>query len=1386
MRHRNLEVFTTIKTEGALLPAELLKRLAGGDRQLEGLIPESYHLSKNEKINEVVNRAWNRCAGAWQAFSKAAEELPSSDAGTTLTRERWLLVLFQELGYGRLLTSKAQEIGGKSYPISHSWHHTPIHLVSFRQDLDTRTPGMAGAARLSPHSLVQELLNRSENHLWGVVSNGQRLRILRDNLSLTRQAFLEFDLEAMMNGEVYSDFILVFLLLHQSRLEAEKPDECWLELWSKESQERGTRALDQLRNGVEDAIKTLGQGFLAHPANKDLRDKLQKGTLTREHLYQQLLRLVYRLIFLFVAEDRSLLLLPDAPAEAKKRYMQYYSLSRLRRLAGRLRGTRHGDLWQGLRQTFHCLAEGESALALAPLGSFLFSEEALSSLNQCELANDALLLAVRHLSYTTERKFLRPVDYRNLGTEELGSVYESLLELHPEVNVSASIFDLKVAAGSERKTTGSYYTHTSLINCLLDSALEPVIAERLHEAQLLANREVAAEHALLSLRLCDPACGSGHFLIAAAHRIGKHLAAIRTGESEPPPEKRREALRDVASHCIYGVDLNPLAVELCKVALWIETLDPGRPLGFLDHRIKCGNSLIGATPELLANGIPDDAFKPKEGDDSTVAGSIRRKNREERRGQQNLFMVAEDKSNLQEFASAFSAWAALPEETAQQVTEKAKKFEALQSDYENRHQRQLADLWTAAFFWPLRKETYDSVPTQDFFRRFRERSYEIPPKLFAQMEDISSQHRFFHWFLEFPEVFASPNPSPSMGETPSSTPSSPAGEANLSIPSPSMGEGLPCGVSFNTPQGKSGGGFDVVLGNPPWERIKLQEKEFFAQKDPEIANAPNAAARKRLIAQLQETNPSLWSQFLEAKRSAECESHFLRASERYPLSAVGDINTYQIFAGLARQLVSKSGRVGIIVPSGIATDDTNKHFFADLTEKKALVSLYDFENREKLFPDVDSRMKFCLLTMGGENAAPKGADFAFFLTNTSQLREDDRHFSLSDEDIALLNPNTRTCPIFRSRIDAELTRWIYQANHASDKWPFLLGTLFHSSNDADKFEDAETLEKEGWSLDSTGCFNRGIERAAPLYEGKMFTHYDHRAATVFLSHEALVRQRQSVETSLSQHQDPYFFARPFFWVRENNISQEDRWKWIVCFKKVTSPTNERTLISSLLPSCAANDSIHLLFPEKAVVASEFACLLANLSALPLDYVGRQKLGGVNFNFFIFEQLPLLSASLYHKPCIWFCGLKTLQDWLLQRILELTYTAWDLEPFAKDCGWVGPPFRWDEERRFLIRCELDAAFFHLYLGPQDEWRRQPESLTQYFPTPRHAVDHIMETFPIVKRKDEEKHGEYRTKRVILEIYDEMAEAMRTGNQYKTRLDPPPADPRCCHPPRGGKS
>ncbi|MFH1933088.1 MAG: N-6 DNA methylase [Pseudomonadota bacterium] len=1316
MRQRHRDIFTTIKTEGNLLPIDLLHRIAEGDSGLKGLTPDSYHLTKNERLNEIINRAWNRCQSVWRVFQSDAASLPEADAGTTLTRERWLLPFFQELEYGRLLTSKAQEIDHKTYPISHAWHHTPIHLVTFRQDLDRRTPGVAGAARMSPHSLVQEFLNRSDDNLWGIVSNGLRLRLLRDNASLTRQAYLEFDLEGMMSGEVYSDFILLFLLLHQSRVEAERPDQCWLESWTQEAQKHGTRALDHLRGGVEQAIATLGQGFLAHPANTDLRQRLQSGDLTTYDLYQQLLRLVYRMIFLFVAEDRNLLLLPDAPAEVRRRYLNHYSITRIRRLAGRLRGTRHADIWQGLRVTFGCLASGEPALGIDPLGGFLFSENAISDLNNCELSNDALLTAVRNLSFTQDNKTLRPVDYRNLGTEELGSVYESLLELHPEINVSASTFDLKVAAGSERKTTGSYYTPSSLINCLLDSALEPVIARAL--------KETDPEKALLDLKVVDPACGSGHFLISAAHRIGKHLAMIRTGEIEPPPEERRKALRDVVSHCIYGVDVNPLAVELCKVALWIETLDPGRPLGFLDHHIKCGNSLIGATPELLEKGIPDDAFKPVEGDDKKIATAIRKKNREERKGQQDLFAEVATESEWQEAAEDFQEWGSMPEHSFHEVCDKAAQYETLQDKPAYRHEKQVADLWTAAFFWPLNGETATTMPTEDIFRRFQGGAFELKEEVQKRSEAFAHKHRFFHWHLEFPEVFSNSSPLSKRGA---------GGDFDM------MTEGE---------------GFDCVLGNPPWERIKLQEKEFFAQKDPEIATAPNAAARKKLIAELPETNPGLWFDFLEAKRTSESESHFIRASDRYPLSAVGDINTYQIFAGLARELISEIGRAGIVIPSGIATDDSNKQFFADLTEKQALVSLYDFENREGIFPAVHRSYKFCLLTMGGEIAVPKGADFAFFLTNIGHMKEENRHFPLSAEDIALLNPNTRTCPIFRSKRDAELTKYLYlrtpilQRDRGNNFWPVRFRRVFDMNH--------SSVSGKAMRLDDlTADFVGSSESLLPMYEGKMFDMYNHRKAGVIFRERNITRTAQSEEARTFELENPSFNCQPLYYYPSEEVISElmkfTRRKWLLAYKNVCSPTNERTMIAAVIPFSATNFSIRLAFLDNH---SPLDCcrFLANLCSFPFDYILRQSIGGVNLSDYITRQIPTI---------IDYTALTEFLD-ITPRVLELTYTAYDLEPFAKDCAYFGPPFCWDEERRFFIRCELDAAFFNLYGINRDD------------------VDYIMETFPIVKRKDEQKYGEYRTKRVILECYDAMTEAMKTGRLYQTILDPPPADPRVAHP------
>ncbi|MDP8237061.1 MAG: hypothetical protein P9M08_11805, partial [Candidatus Erginobacter occultus] len=197
MKSRTTTTFMSIRTEGSILPADLLQRITEG-AALEGLTPEAYHLPEGEKLNEAINRSWLRALSFWRAFRSHLEKLPPEDqTATSLTRERWLLPLFQELGYGRLPARRRSfEMDGDEFPVSHLWCATPIHLVGARLEIDRVARGIPGAARAAPHSMVQDFLNRSDEHLWAFVSNGLKLRVLRDNLSLVRQAYVEFDLEA--------------------------------------------------------------------------------------------------------------------------------------------------------------------------------------------------------------------------------------------------------------------------------------------------------------------------------------------------------------------------------------------------------------------------------------------------------------------------------------------------------------------------------------------------------------------------------------------------------------------------------------------------------------------------------------------------------------------------------------------------------------------------------------------------------------------------------------------------------------------------------------------------------------------------------------------------------------------------------------------------------------------------------------------------------------------------------------------------------------------------------------------------------------------------------------------------------------------------------------
>lgn len=694
-----------VSSAGGLLTLETLDRVVGGDQQVPGMSPDDYGLSTGGRLREAMSSSWLRLAETWAAFRRAEVELSEAgEAETGLTRELWLVPLLRDLGFNdlRAVRSLSPDDDGKSYAISHEWRgRVPIHLMGWRTPIDRRTPGRRGASSASPHGLLQEFLNRSDSHLWGVVSNGRVLRLLRDNASLTRQAYVEFDLEAIFGGESFADFRSLWLCCHSTRFEADSTGRCLLERWREFGIESGARALDRLRDGVETAIRCLGDGLLAHPANVVLRRRVRSGAVAPDDLLNQLLRVAYRMLFLLVAESRDLLSAPDAAHEARARYRDYYSMSRLCDLGRDRRGSSHSDLWQGLLVTMDALDAGDDAtqertrqqLGLTSLGGMLWSRRAISDVAESCIDNAHLLEAVRSLAfvYDEEANALRRVDYQNMGTEELGSVYESLLELHADVDLDDRAFRLTARAGTERKTTGSYYTPPALISHVLDNALEPAIDE--------AKAQPDPQASLLALRVLDPACGSGHFLIAAAQRIAHALASVRGGGAQPSPEESSAALREVVGRCLYGIDINPMAVELCKVSLWLESNTPGKPLSFLDHRIIPGNSLLGVSPRLLDDGIPDEAFKPQAGDDKHHARALRARNRNEhaRAGQGVLGPAWSPSADTAHMAEALRRMDAAPDDTAQQVAAKQAQHDRLRAEGRATKSKLLADAWCAAF-----------------------------------------------------------------------------------------------------------------------------------------------------------------------------------------------------------------------------------------------------------------------------------------------------------------------------------------------------------------------------------------------------------------------------------------------------------------------------------------------------------------------------------------------------------------------------------------------------------------------------------------------------------------------------------------------------------------
>ena len=1093
-----------------LISENLLESLGQENSRHQFAQPESFSCEinsvKENKKNYAtqIAEAYENLIVRWDLLSSDFPSMNLSDL-----REKWVKYFFSQFGFDLQYQKSAIEAdSGNKFILSYrGWEgaNAPIvHSSSFQQDLDDRSKEQT--RKYSPHGTLQRFLNQSNSDLWGIVTNGRYLRILRDFSHQNRKAYIQFDLEMLFEGRHYEDFKILYRLIHPSRFVPKEDEKCILETLFEESKGAGEAIGEDLRKNISSAIESLANGFLL--ATPELLNRLVDNAENCMQFYQQILRIIYRVLFLFYAEQRRLM-----PTRSTL-YAQEYSLSSLRDKIerGETIDEEQFDLWEGLKATFNMVYHGVPELGITPYNGQLFNPDSIGWLINSQCRNDKLLMAIKYMSLFEKEGIPHRISYIELNVDEIGAIYESLLEYIPRISskmenlgdtnkknkhnsqneISPNTFFLD-PRGTSRKTSGSYYTHPGLVNALIESALIPVVETKIEEAGSDKDNQ---EKALLSLKICDPACGSAAFLISATEYLGEKLAKIRIQDEYPNDTQIRHARRDVLRHCIYGVDLNPMAVELAKVSLWLTAATNDLPLNFLDHKIKCGNSLIGATPELIKKGIPPEAYSPVEGDDKNIARKrmkIAREYYQRKEQERNQLVINVIRKSVEDQTfRVMDLSEKYGEDSTREQKEIEKAYKKNREDYAFIRSKYIADFWTAAFFWKHNDDTknYPTPMMLDYL--LKNEKIQFSGELANGIKEITEEYKFFHWHLEFPEVF-------------------------------------------------SNGGFDCVLGNPPWERIKLQEREFFSALAPEIVKAPNASKRKKLINNLKDNNSELNKKYLNSLRESESQSKFVRDSGKYPLTGKGDINTYLVFAGVFRDIINETGRSGMVAPTGIATDYTSKDFFQDLVENKSMASLYDFINSKGIFPNVHKSYKFCLLTMTGKKLPIANTEFLFFLEDIDELQEKKDSFTLDKEEFALINPNTKTCPIFRTKIDADIVKKIYKNSQIlindeenSNPWGIKYLTMFHMTNDSNLFNTGEELINQEFELNGN-IFEKDTEKYLPLYEGKMIWIYNHRASSVAYQEGLVAGRHDTIESKKENLQNQKYVVMPRLWVNSKDV-----------------------------------------------------------------------------------------------------------------------------------------------------------------------------------------------------------------------------------------------------------
>ncbi|WP_337395380.1 Eco57I restriction-modification methylase domain-containing protein [Prevotella sp.] len=1374
--------YTSIHIYGHLLSDDILHNIER-DNTLIGNRDQDFGMDIS--VSSAIDYVWSSLRNDWNFYKERAgnERLVNKDPYGTRRARDLMERLLQSLGYKLDRQVANIEVAGTGYDISYTCTdlgNMPFVIIGEnittdgsintldKCSLDYRAKG--NMRKKSAHATMLEYLNATEN-VYGIISNGQILRIIRNSGQLVKLTYIEFDLRRMLEEDKYTEFCLMFRLLHASRFRTSGDEPCVMERWFNMSIESGNRIRNGLSRAVQTTMETIGNAVLTSngEGNDALRRAFADGTMDAARLNKELIHFIYRLLFLFIIEERGLVYqIPDsvdAPdykqqCQWQDIYKKYYAASRLRRLSelSYLKQRQYSDLWQGLMDTFHLFEPdtfGEK-LGIKPLGGVLFGTETLHWLKQCQVSNRDLLAAFAALNeFTDERQQRVKINYSSLDVEEFGSVYEGILEMRPFVQpgVAASDWQFGFVGGLDRQSTSSYYTRPDLVQNLIKTTLEPVIKEK------MANCATTEEKvkALLNMKVCDAASGSGHIVLAMARTIAWYVCTLRTGEDNPASLDYRQALREVISRCVYAVDYNPDAVELCKVVLWIEGYCAGKPLSFLDHHIRCGNSVLGVSDlQMLIDGVPDKALTAEDKDTLKALKKLNQEavkavngntGNEPTLGFENPFGVEEMSIAQIGLADKIRFINHLPEDTLEQEIVKQLRWQELMASARVDCLRRACDIYAYAFYHSVKadelykdkggtdKELYleAEVPyTKTVMRALQEieameclekgkplPTYyrQLSADFKTEVKRMAEEQRFFHWCVEFPEVFA----------------------ANK--------------------------GFDVMCGNPPWDKIKVEDKKWFESHGrADIVNAGTASQRKKAIADLPSTDPILYKEYAKALADAEALSRFVRLAGRFDLTATGDIDLYPMFAELCLSFSKEAW--GLVLPTGIAVNDSNKAFFSKLIDENRLVSLYDFENKEGLF-DIHRMFKFCLLVASKPQDTPRTVSGGFYLTRLDHLLDPRRIYTLQTSDFARLNPNTKTCPVFRTSRDAKLTAKIYRNSTilyneitGENPWNVKFGSMIHMSNDSYLFRTYAQLTAQGATLNGNTFTTVDGETYVPLYEGKMIWHYNHHYGTWPTEGE---RPNSINMPSLDELSNPNSHIMPWYWVplsavkdrlmkydKDGNVVWEWKHKWLIGFRDVTNATNERTFICSPIPdSCGVGHSATLLYAERRTMP--VASLCAMMSSLVFDYTTKQKIGGSHASISFVKQFPVLTPDQIPSTTQW---------QIVKRVAELCYFNHDMDGWASEL-WeemseeqraalpqlgAQQPWVYNPERRAILQAELDAIFAHLYgLDTEDlRYILDPEDVC--------GKGCINETFRVLKDNEIRQYGEYRTKRLVLEAWN----------------------------------